>query len=92
MTTEDAPKNPKRVAAGKRNRRLRQPITPSGRRKLREAALEHKPWEKSTGPQSSSGKGRSSQNAAVERSHEEGLALATYSIAKAVYAALKERR
>ena len=49
-------KNPKRVEAGKRNRQLRGPITQPGLDRLRTAARANRPWEKSTGPITQSGK------------------------------------
>ena len=49
-------KSPARVAAGRRNRQLRGPLTDAGRKQLREAALKHKPWKSSTGPRTSAGK------------------------------------
>lgn len=54
--------NPKRVAAGYRNRALRGPLTESGRQKLRESALLHRPWEHSTGPRTDVGKVYASRN------------------------------
>src|SRR5207244_2524112 len=42
--------NPRRVAAGRRNRALREGLTEAGRRRLRETALRHRPWPYSTGP------------------------------------------
>ena len=60
--TEPRPKNPKRVAAGRRNRALRQGLTEAGRQRLRESALLHKPWEHATGPRTPAGKTRSAAN------------------------------
>lgn len=57
-------KNPKRIAAGKRNRAKAAPITEATRQKLRDAIFARKPWLKSTGPKSSSGKKRTAKNAA----------------------------
>src|SRR5262249_22440543 len=57
-----AAKNPRRVAAGKRNRSLRRGLTEAGRERLRQSALENKPWEHSTGPTSRQGKEQSRQN------------------------------
>lgn len=44
-------------------RRHRKGITPEGRQKCREAVLQAKPWEKSTGPRTPEGKAISSRNA-----------------------------
>ena len=38
------PPNPRRVAAGRRNRAKRQGVTPEGRERLREAATLNRPW------------------------------------------------
>ena len=54
--SEMSGKNPKRVAAGKRNRKKRGPLTEEGLSRLREAALENRPWEYSTGPTTIAGK------------------------------------
>jgi hypothetical protein len=54
--------NPKRVAAGRRNRCLRGPLSLQGQRRLRLAALWNKPWLFSTGPQTPEGKARSATN------------------------------
>lgn len=37
-------------------------LTPEGRRKLRETALKHQPWTRSTGPKTPAGKARSALN------------------------------
>jgi hypothetical protein len=55
-------KNPKRVAAGRANRKLRGPLTPNGRRRLREAALANRPWLTSTGPKTPAGKRQAAAN------------------------------
>lgn len=55
-------KNPLRVAAGRLNRKKRGPLTEEGLSRLREAALQHRPWEKSTGPKTVAGKSRSAAN------------------------------
>jgi hypothetical protein len=54
--------NPRRIAAGRRNRLLRGPLTVEGRERLRQAALRNKPWLYSTGPRSDEGKFRSANN------------------------------
>jgi hypothetical protein len=45
-----------RVAAGRRNRQLRGPLSDAGRKQLREAAFQHQPWKFSTGPRTAAGK------------------------------------
>jgi len=55
--------NPRRVAAGKRNRALRGPLSVEGVERLREAAKKNQPWHASTGPRSLPGKKIASQNA-----------------------------
>src|SRR5947209_11587459 len=65
--TEPRPKNPKRVAAGRRNRALRQGLTEAGRQRLRESALRHRPWEHATGPRTPAGKARSAANGRVRQ-------------------------
>src|SRR5450631_2840819 len=54
--------NPRRVAAGKRNRAKRKGLTPAGRQRLQEAALLHQPWLHSAGPRTSEGKAQAAQN------------------------------
>jgi hypothetical protein len=54
--------NPARVAAGRRNRALRRPVTAAGRASLRATALRFQPWRLSTGPRTAAGKARSSCN------------------------------
>ena len=65
MAPSGSPKrapNPRRVAAGRRNRALRGPLTVTGIRKLQLAALRHKPWQRSTGPRTAAGKTRAALN------------------------------
>ena len=54
--------NPRRVAAGQCNRRLRQGLSEAGRVKLSRGALSHRPWEHSTGPRTPSGKAKVAAN------------------------------
>ena len=54
--------NPKRVAAGRRNRQRRGELTPSGRERLRKAALGNQPWRQATGPRTDAGKARAAAN------------------------------
>lgn len=56
-------KNPKRIAAGKRNRAKAGPASEATRQKLRDAIFAHKPWLRSTGPKSCEGKARTAKNA-----------------------------
>jgi hypothetical protein len=62
MSPSPPSSNPRRVAAGKLNRKKRGPLTEAGRERLRQAALEHQPWLHATGPRSPEGKLRSSAN------------------------------
>lgn len=55
-------KNPRRVAAGQRNRQLRKGLSDGGRERLRAAALQHQPWRHSTGPRTAEGKAQSRSN------------------------------
>jgi hypothetical protein len=61
--------NPRRVATGRANRHKRGPLTADGRKRLSEAALQHKPWRHSTGPTSAAGRARSAENG---REHQAG--------------------
>jgi hypothetical protein len=54
--------NPRRVAAGRRNRQLRRGLTDTGRQRLREAAAHHQPWQHATGPRTHTGKARAAAN------------------------------
>ena len=60
-TATHAP-NPRRVAAGRRNRAKRGPLSAAGRERLREAALRNKPWKHSTGPKTRAGRAQSARN------------------------------
>ena len=62
--------NPKRVAAGLRNRRLRGQLTDAGRFRLREAALRNRPWQFSTGPKTAEGRQQSARNGKKRQSGE----------------------
>lgn len=59
--------NPRRVAAGRKNRLLRGPLTAAGRERLRQAAHAVKPWLKSTGPQTAAGRRQAAQNGKVRQ-------------------------
>ena len=65
MATRD--KNPKRVAAGERNRLKRGVLTPAGRELLRLAALRNQPWQYSTGPKTPERKAKSALNGKVRQ-------------------------
>jgi hypothetical protein len=54
--------NPKRAEAAKLNRMKRRGLTPEGRERLRQAALENRPWRFSTGPRTPEGKARVALN------------------------------
>ena len=62
--------NPKRVAAGQRNRAMRGPLTEAGRERLRIAAHQHRPWEHSTGPTTESGKQQAVHNGKLRQRGE----------------------
>lgn len=55
-------KNPRRVEAGKRNRALRRGITATGRQRLKDAIMRHKPWLKTCGPKTPEGKRQAARN------------------------------
>ena len=59
--------NPRRVAAGRRNRLLRRGLSDEGRERLRDAALAKRPWEHSTGPRSVEGKAQAVVNGKVRQ-------------------------
>jgi len=61
MSSPSTP-SPKRVAAGRLNRQKRGPLTPGGRERLRQAALERQLWRRSTGPRTAAGKARAAAN------------------------------
>lgn len=70
--TQDAAReaNPRRVAAGRRNRCKRGPLTDEGRERLRAAARENRPWEHSTGPRTEMGKLIVSSNGKIRQMGE----------------------
>src|ERR1035437_1747424 len=57
-----SPKNPRRVAAGQKNGRLRRSWGPEDRQRQRLRALASQPWRFSTGPRTLEGKRRASRN------------------------------
>ena len=63
MRTENAhTPNPRRVAAGRRNRAKRRGLSEAGRQRLREAAIANQPWLHSTGPRTPQGKAIAAAN------------------------------
>ena len=62
MSSSRPAPNPRRVAAGKRNRALNKGPTPEGRERLLQAALANRPWEASNGPRLPRGKAASALN------------------------------
>src|SRR5688500_9038190 len=60
-------KNPRRVAAGRRNGGKRRPWSDADRRRLSEQGRRQQPWRWSTGPRSPEGKRRASANARAGR-------------------------
>ena len=62
LTSASPTRNPKRVAAGRQNRMKRKGLTPPGRKRLRQAALQNLPWRFSTGPRSTDGKAKVALN------------------------------
>ena len=62
--------NPKRVAAGRRNRLKRRGLTEAGRQRLRDAALRNRPWQYSTGPRTAAGKARAALNGKLRQVDE----------------------
>ena len=62
MMCRSASPNPRRVEAGRRNRKKWKGFTPEGLERLRQAALTNRPWEHSTGPRTPEGKARVAAN------------------------------
>jgi len=54
--------NPRRVAAGRLNQQKRKGLSPAGRERLRQSALQNQPWLFSTGPRTAAGKAKSILN------------------------------
>lgn len=67
MSDERSPKNPRRVAAGKKNVLKRKGLTPAGRERVRAATLANRPWQYATGPRTPEGKARSAAYAKASR-------------------------
>lgn len=66
MNDKNCP-NPKRVAAGRRNRAKRPALSESSRARLRQLAQQTKPWEHSTGPRTENGRAKVSRNFPARR-------------------------
>ena len=63
MSTKRNPNaDPKRVSIGRQNQLKWKGFTPEGLARLRQSALAHRPWERSTGPRTPEGKARSARN------------------------------
>src|SRR5262245_11526169 len=62
--------NPRRVAAGRLNRRKRLGLSSEGRERLRDAALTGRPWDHATGPRTPEGKTRTGSNGKVRQKGE----------------------
>jgi hypothetical protein len=68
MTRKSSPTaNPRRRAAGRRNRDKRGALSDDGRARLRAAALHGQPWLLATGPRTLAGKARSAANGRVRQ-------------------------
>ena len=68
--TARAVPSPARIAAGRRNRELRGPLSDAGRVRLREAALRNRPWEFATGPRTPAGRAKVALNG---KRHRKGV-------------------
>lgn len=60
-------RNPRRVAAGRRNRELRRGLTDVGRERLRESTLRFQPWRFAKGPKTDAGKRQVATNGKVRQ-------------------------
>ena len=65
--------SPRRVAAGRRNRQQRGPLSPETRERLRQAALRNQPWRASTGPRTAAGKVKSAANGKRRQTSERSV-------------------
>jgi hypothetical protein len=81
--------DPKRVAAGRLNWSKRKVFTPDGLERLRQAALENRPWRFSTGPRTAEGKARAAGNG--KRCQKGPLSVAAIKAELASYRALLEQ-
>ena len=62
MSNSSTPKDPRQVAVGRMNQAKRGPWTEEQREKVRQAIQRTRPWEKSAGPRTPTGKLRSAAN------------------------------
>lgn len=70
MTDRPSVPNPRRVAAGKRNRAKRRGLTAEGRERLRQSARLSQPWRYATGPRTPEGKARAARNGKARQTGE----------------------
>ena len=73
--------NPRRVAAGRLNRRKRRGLSSEGRERLRQAALAGRPWEHATGPRTPEGKAKAARNGMAGQKAERSVRAVRRSIA-----------
>jgi hypothetical protein len=83
MEMETSSKNPKRVAAGRRNGPLRRQRFAEERQRARERCLHHRPWQKATGPRTAEGKATASANGRANKPNPESLRQIRLSVADA---------
>lgn len=67
LDVEATVRNPRRVAAGRRNRELRRGLTDAGRERLRESTSRYQPWRFATGPRTDEGKRQVATNGKVRQ-------------------------
>lgn len=90
--------NPKRVAAGKRNRALRGRLSAESRQRLRDLAIRNQPWTFSTGPCTVAGKvrvadnGRTRQTGAISKRQMRADLVAARKLVRDIQRFLAERR
>ncbi len=87
-------KNPKRVEAGRLNRKKRKGLTPEGRERLRRAALAHRPWRFPRGPTTPEGKAKAAQNGRMRQKGPVSVRQVRAELAelRAMVAAMREGR
>lgn len=74
--------SPRRVAAGKLNRRKRGPLTAAGLERLREVALSNRPWARSTGSRTPEGKAAAARNGKVRQKGERSIREVRHALAE----------